>query len=91
MKEGVEVALGRGLTVCGANSLRLDERAGPVLSLTPQGTYFQKEITSNSKGSMEADFSIWAFLMSFLGGNFCVNSLPSSVPHAGTIGGGRET
>lgn len=77
--------------VCGANSLHLDERAGPVLSLTPQGTYFQKEITSNSKGSMEADFSIWAFLMSFLGGSSCVNSLPSSVPHAGTIRGGRET
>lgn len=35
----------------------------------PHTTYFQKEIIPDSKGSTEADFSIWASLMSSFGGD----------------------
>lgn len=51
----------------------------PVLYLTPH--------IHISKGSMEADVSVWALLMSSFGGNLCVNSFPSSAPQAGPVRG----
>lgn len=38
---------------------------------------------------MEADFSIWALLMSYFGENFCLNSLPLSELTWGPLG--RDT
>lgn len=35
---------------------------------------------------MEADFSIWALLMSYFGENFCLNSLPLSELTWGPLG-----
>lgn len=56
-------ALGRGLLVCGDNSACLREHAS-LSFISPLILHISREIISNFKGSMEADFSIWALLMS---------------------------
>lgn len=63
MKEGDGKALGKGCVVCGANSVSLREHAG-LSFISPLTLHISREIISNFKGSMEADFSIWALLMS---------------------------
>lgn len=89
-KRGNEGSLGGG--VCGVQSRRvcLEEHPG-LSSVSPLTLHIsRKKSFPIPKGSMEADFSIWAPLMSSFGGNFCVNSLPSSTPHVGTVKGGRD-
>lgn len=71
---------------CGLHGLCLKERAEPVLYLTSHTTYFQKAIISNPKVLRGGGVSIWALLMSYFGGNFCVNSLPSSKLMRGQLG-----
>lgn len=56
-------ALGRGFMLCGADSVCLREHTG-LSFISPLMLHISKEIISNFKGSMEADFSIWALLMS---------------------------
>lgn len=56
-------ALERGFVACGVNSVCLRENAG-LSFISPLTLHISREIISNFKGSMEADFSIWALLMS---------------------------
>lgn len=56
-------ALGRGFVACAAHSVCLREHAG-LSFISPLMLHISREIISNFKGSMEADFSIWAVLMS---------------------------
>lgn len=56
-------ALGRGFLMRGADSVCLREHTG-MSFISPLMLHISKEIISKFKGSMEADFSIWALLMS---------------------------
>lgn len=80
-------AVGRGFVVRGADSICLREHAG-LSFISPLMLHISREIIPNFKGSMEADFSIWALLMSYLEGTYAFSHFPQ--PHVGTGRGGRE-
>lgn len=89
--EGVEVRVlrRRGPLARGGPSLCLREHPGLsfISPLTPHIS--RKKSFPIPKCSTEADFSIWALLLSSFGGNFCVNSPPLSKRTWGQSGEAR--